>query len=117
MKIRAILTVFAATALASDYKHALKCAEKNPYINNAISEFCQKQDIVVPSQYAGEGQTYAGVHIAIHGTCEPAQWVPAEYCVKQLHRICAKGSKYGTGWSRYGDNDCQKWRIKRVKFN
>lgn len=108
----ALAFVASATA-ASDYENAMKCGKKNPEINSAIEQFCRKGNMIVPSKYAGEGHTYGGIHVAIHGTCEPQQWVPPEYCNLQFHEICAH-HKHGAGFKRY--NGCQDFRIERVKY-
>ena len=102
---------------SKDYEHAVKCAQKNPEVNAAISDFCSKGDITIPSKYAREGKTYGGIHVSIHGDCNPKQWVPPLYCQAQFHKMCARGGPAGGQFAKFGRNDCQKWRIKQVKYN
>ena len=72
--------------------------------------------MVVPSKYASKGHTYGDVHVSIHGHCEPAQWVPLEYCAPQFHTICASGKDNSvTGSRRFGHNGCQHFKIELVK--
>ncbi|KAK3676025.1 hypothetical protein LTR78_004217 [Recurvomyces mirabilis] len=64
------------------------CANKAPAVINAIGQFCQKTDGVVPSDWAGQGhQGPTGITwIKILGNCNPPQWVPQEYCFSQFEQ-------------------------------
>jgi hypothetical protein len=61
-----LLLAFAGGVLGQKAKN-LKCRLKNPFVEEAIRNFCGKGDIVVPSTYAGNGLksrfSYASVRI------------------------------------------------------
>ena len=66
-----------------------------------------------PSPYSKQGMfsNNKKVNIWISGTCNPPQWVPAEYCMSQFYTMCARGDKYGQNTAKYGRNNCQSWHI------
>lgn len=98
----------------SDYEAAVKCGQKNPDVNRAITAFCAKTDIVVPSDYASNGFGSNGYHVSISGKkCNPPQWVPQGYCRMQFAQMCANGDGKGLKNTRFGRNQCQGWHIVR----
>ena len=115
MKLIPLFAILAVSVAASDYENAIKCATKDPDVNTVISQLCAKGDITVPSDYAKSGVKYGGIHVSIHGDCFPLQWVPPQYCNSQFHAICARGSEHGTGHARFGDNDCQLFKINKIE--
>ncbi|KAK4575299.1 hypothetical protein LTR86_001152 [Recurvomyces mirabilis] len=95
------------------------CGQRSPSIMHAIGQFCQKTDIVVPSDYAIHGahglyddpNTYT--HIFITANCDPPQWVPQEYCFSQFKELCANSQdKTFSGVEYFGRQDCQRWHIE-----
>ena len=108
------LAAITASASASDWANAVKCAEKNPDINTAIQAFCSKGDMMAPSPYAHKGKHVNGVGVRIRGHCSPAEWVPPLYCTSQFHYICAH-HEHGHGRKRYGTNGCQEFHIGKVR--
>lgn len=116
MRVSAIFPTLALASMATawtDYKWAVKCGQKNPSVNTAIQQFCSKGDIVVPSDYAKWGKSVNGWHVSITGNCNPPQWVPREWCQKQLTKLCANGDAKGLGHQRYGNGGCQGWHVDR----
>ncbi|TKA23673.1 hypothetical protein B0A50_06509 [Salinomyces thailandicus] len=90
------------------------CAAKNHNLISAINKFCSHPALTVPSIYAKHGVKGADKHshIWIDGeACEPAEWVPSEYCRSQFWGICAGGGKHGGGWERFGRGRCQVWWV------
>lgn len=80
------ITALAAPSLATN---AQNCAAKNPNINRAIAAFCNKDNLMVPTQYSENGVRVGNVAVSIQGTCKPAQWVPEKYCKSQFYELCA----------------------------
>ncbi|EME39276.1 hypothetical protein DOTSEDRAFT_75112 [Dothistroma septosporum NZE10] len=116
-----ILTMLPTTFAASDYQNSLACAVKNPSTNAAISKFCNKKgpnggyidDITVPGSRSAQGIVVDGIRIRLTGDCTPKQWVPQQYCLTQLHEMCALApSKKGYYKRRYGMGGCQVWSIE-----
>ncbi|SMR57982.1 unnamed protein product [Zymoseptoria tritici ST99CH_1A5] len=107
----------AATILAYasyvEAQNGIQCHARNPGVNGAISDFCSKKDIVVPSDYATRGKQnmYALVNID-GGRCNPPAWVPQNYCNIQMWTICAHGDVNGAGYRSYGKDGCQRWQIQ-----
>lgn len=111
-----------AASAASDYENAIACAQKDPNINAAIDQFCNKKnpdgtlsnDIVVPSSYGNAGASVGGWTVAITASCNPPQWVPLSACSTQFHELCANSLESSTyvsttyGWEGHGGN-CQTW--------
>ncbi|KAK4901819.1 hypothetical protein LTS10_011306 [Elasticomyces elasticus] len=103
----------AATAMAKTDQQ--KCQHKNGHAVQAIQRFCQKTDMVIPSDYARNGAHVGtgGPHdtrVHIDGSCNPWQWVPQKYCLSQLYNMCAQGDGAGSYGARfYGNNNCQTW--------
>jgi hypothetical protein len=108
----ALAVLATADVLSADWKNAGFCARKGVDVNCAITAFCNKQDMVVPSNYASGGATCGPYHIKVTGDCNPAAWVPSWYCRAQFHSICAQsGHPKGAGVRHYGLGDCQRWEI------
>lgn len=115
------LAILPTTLAASDYQNSLACAGKNPSINAAISKFCNKKspdgkyinDITVPGTRSAQGISVDGIRIRLTGVCTPKQWVPQQYCLTQLHEMCAL-SPHNKGFytRRYGRGGCQIWSIE-----
>ena len=114
MKLSTAVLAFPLLAVAapSEYTNAVKCGRKNPHINTAIQNFCKNGHIMVHSEYARNGLNVADAHVAIHGYCNPAQWVPDNFRVSQFEHICAT-NEHGHGHKRYGHNGCQKFIISK----
>jgi hypothetical protein len=120
--ILALLTFAALVSVGTDFENAAKCGKRFPRINQAIEIFCGKSkdnkltnDLVVPSKYADQGVGITGyegnkILVAIKGNCEPAQWVPYNWCNAQFHDLCAN-SEHGYAWRAHGKNGCQKFVI------
>ena len=93
-----------------------RCKHKSHAVAQAIARFCSKSNIVVPSTYAESGAVggdKGSAYVQILGPCNPPQWVPKEFCMKQFHKICAEGDVLGAGRRHYGRNGCQEWTISR----
>jgi hypothetical protein len=74
MKLFALITFLSMAILAiasdvmgNDWKNAGECARRGPLINKAISNFCDKGDIVIPSGYASYGKQSGGVRVSVTG--------------------------------------------------
>ncbi|KAK5716446.1 hypothetical protein LTR15_009337 [Elasticomyces elasticus] len=113
MQLPTILPVLLAALGAEAKSNRDICTDKNPSATNGIGKFCQKTDMVIPSDWAKNGMSgYNGKTIVhIRGKCSPAQWVPQQYCMSQFFEMCAQGGKHGGSKRNYGNNGCQKWEI------
>ncbi|KAK5132855.1 hypothetical protein LTR08_008571 [Meristemomyces frigidus] len=95
------------------------CVKKNPSVLNAIGKFCTKfaqQDKLMIGggplgrlQMTGYDQR---VVVGITGQCKPSQYVPMKYCLSQFEDMCAHGNAHGGKHSKYGNKDCQHWKIR-----
>ena len=88
MKI--FVPIMALIGFVLAYDEGTQCSNKDPSVVNAIGKFCQKVNMVVPSNYASGGMAgYSGhkTHIRITGSCSPAQWVPKTYCLTQFYHM------------------------------
>jgi hypothetical protein len=47
------------------------------------------------------------------GKCEPAQWVPMNYCFQNFWNMCVNMNKKDMGRANYGNGGCQTWHIKQ----
>ncbi|GAB7364749.1 hypothetical protein MBLNU230_g5547t1 [Neophaeotheca triangularis] len=112
-----LLGVLCLFAMQTDamMREAQVCARKNPAVVMAIRRFCSKNNIVVPSRYAGRGALFAGPRrtavVKITGGCSPPQWVPQKYCYSQFYAMCARGDSDGRRNAQFGRNKCQTWSI------
>ncbi|KAK5729603.1 hypothetical protein LTR17_011790 [Elasticomyces elasticus] len=114
MQLATILLPVLLAALGAEAKSNRDiCTDKNPSATNAIGKFCQKTDMVIPSDWAKWGMSgYNGKTIVrIKGNCNPYQWVPQQYCMSQFFEMCAQGGKHGAKKRNFGNNGCQKWEI------
>jgi hypothetical protein len=108
-----------ATQLAHNTKNYNICKQKNPYITDAIRQFCISPGPTVGTTAARNGVTMGGFRVNILPTNCPSNdvWVPPQYCNAQFHYICATGYKVGaaTTVGRYGVNGCQNWQIDDIE--
>ncbi|KAK3620963.1 hypothetical protein LTR56_022787 [Elasticomyces elasticus] len=79
--------VLAAASLAQAKSNRDICTDKNPSATNAIGKFCQKTDMVIPSDWAKNGMSGYNGKTIVHG------------------------GKHGGSKRNYGNNGCQKWEI------
>ena len=114
--------------------NADKCKSKNGRVYDAITQFCGRTDIVVPSTYATKGAEKAAappkfpnnlsvriegrfgqmilsleILLTSAGKCSPPQWVPQNYCKAQFFEACASGGQFGGNVKKFGKNQCQSW--------
>ena len=117
MKVIVTLTALVGAACALVDNSQL-CAAKDPSVTNAIGKFCQKTNLVVPSSYAAGGmngyssKTHIRIFNSAQGGCNPAQWVPQEYCFSQFYQMCVDAGPTGSMTRRFGRNGCQNWIIR-----
>ena len=114
-----ILTSATLTSARTNTENELECTKRSPSIMYAIGRFCQKNDLVVPSDYAVTGAhgTYNDPHtrtkVYITGSCKPPQWVPQEFCFSQFKELCADSQdKTFSGVEYFGRSNCQRWHIE-----
>lgn len=118
MKITTILAVlaFTATPALALTNYMDPCAEKAPHVVKAIGQYCTRLGTknVVPNANANKGRKakYQGkyANVRITANCNPGQWVPQEFCMRQFYQICAESPK-GKGARKFGRNQCQGWYI------
>lgn len=90
--LTAIAGIVHATPLSSQAQDQAVCNQKNPAVTNAISKFCQNNDIRIPSDYAEEGMSSdqgkyeIGVSVFINGNCNN-EYVPVKYCLRQFQHM------------------------------
>ena len=92
----------------------LECSNRHPAANQAIIRFCEKEDIVVPSDYGDAGKAGgadSGAGVWITGHCWPPQWVPKDICLSQFHHMCVMYQDEISAEERYGGDGCQEWSI------
>ncbi|TKA83897.1 hypothetical protein B0A55_00096 [Friedmanniomyces simplex] len=111
--------------LAADYQNGVTCGAKNPAVNMAIDNFCNRENaqhqvtnnLTIGLPWARNGVLHDGFKVNIVGPTCPAnsRWVPAKYCNAQFHYLCANaGGPMGAGTMEFGAGSCQEWRISRV---
>ncbi|TKA40089.1 hypothetical protein B0A54_08877 [Friedmanniomyces endolithicus] len=111
--------------LAADYPNAVHCGQKNPAVNMAIDNFCNRvnshgqvaNNLTIGTPWARNGVTHDGFRVSITGPTCPgnSRWVPAEYCNAQFHYLCAvRGGPMGAGEMEFGASGCQEWKIERL---
>jgi len=86
-----------------------------------INSFCSESSIMVPSDYASNGKQSGMYMVSIGGDCEPAEWVPTEWCGIQLREVCTQfgGKAIGPGafeTGRWGGGGCQTFRVENVGY-
>ena len=122
MNLTTLLLAFVSLAsetIAESQKlrNAVTCKTKAPDAYSAINEFCYGEThITVPSDYAKEadysGDTFA--KIGGESDCDPPQWVPRKYCLRNFYEVCANGNEHGRGKGTYGRNGCQSFHIGKT---
>ncbi|KAF2769117.1 hypothetical protein EJ03DRAFT_351592 [Teratosphaeria nubilosa] len=109
-----LLTALAAvTGVQADY--ATQCVTTHPLLYAMIENFCAKSDMVCPSNYCDTGIDANGFWIGIQANCNPPKWIPTEWCLSQMHEVCAKADSQGN--MRETFDMCQTfvtWNVKTV---
>ncbi|KAF1344056.1 hypothetical protein BDV97DRAFT_425526 [Delphinella strobiligena] len=98
----AILGMIFSAVATTDAENAASCQKHagNDY-TAAISAFCSRANLVVPSEYSYEGLVHGNAKVRIYGNCYPTQWIPSYWCAAQFHAMCASaGSRTSDGVSR-----------------
>ena len=76
----------------------------------AIQDFCggkiSSNDLYVPSSYASTGAQNGSAKVFLTGFCNPAEWVPVQYCYSQFLDLCISDQIYAV----YGL--CQQFNIQ-----
>ncbi|EME80537.1 uncharacterized protein MYCFIDRAFT_198736 [Pseudocercospora fijiensis CIRAD86] len=98
----AVFMLALAAVFAQAATNAEKCKSKNARVYDAITQFCGRTDIVVPSTYATKGAEKAAA--------------PPKFPNNLSVRIeaCASGGTFGGKVKKFGRNQCQSWIIDIV---
>jgi hypothetical protein len=124
LALLAFLTITSATE-ATKWQNAVKCGQRFDRINYIIDMFCRhsqeatemRNGMYVPSEWAKQGIGMTGVRgnrfvVKIEGNCQPAQYVPYDWCKSQFQAMCANTkNKWGYQTQHFGRNSCQKFII------
>ena len=67
-----LFTILAASraVMADEAADAITCLKNHPHYYTAITDFCDRDDIEIPSGYAHVGKKSHGKAAFITGTCE-----------------------------------------------
>ncbi|KAK0946427.1 hypothetical protein LTR29_002189 [Friedmanniomyces endolithicus] len=88
--------------LAADYPNAVHCGQKNPAVNMAIDNFCNRENghgqlannLTIGTPWARNGVTHDGF---------------------RFHYLCAvRGGPMGAGEMEFGASGCQEWKIEQL---
>ncbi|KAJ9626238.1 hypothetical protein H2203_003870 [Taxawa tesnikishii (nom. ined.)] len=92
------------------------CANKSPIIPQIVNDLCASEGFLIPSEHAANGWTDPAnkYHITIQDDGCKGQWVPQHWCKIQFWQACAMGDWDGSGEWLFGDNDCQRFTIRKL---
>jgi hypothetical protein len=124
LALLAFIAVASATE-ATKWQNAVKCGQRFDRINYIIDVFCRhsqeasemRNGMYGPSEWAKQGIGMTGARgnrfvVKIEGNCQPAQYVPYDWCKAQFQQMCATTkNKWGCQTQSFGQNSCQKFII------